>query len=434
MFQDVTERKQAQDALIKAKTEAEEKEFLLRESQKAGHAGSYFMDFRTGFWTSSDSLNQIFGLDAGYDRTVDGWLAIVHPDDRDMMNRYLAEEVVVKKQKFEKEYRIIRKSDGALRWVYGFGKTEYDEDNRIVSMFGIIQDITPRKQAEVDLRDKTAQLENLTRNLEQRVQEEIALRLKNEQMLIQQSKLAAMGEMLGAIAHQWRQPLNVLGLIVQNLEDAHVHGELDKGYVERTVEKSMAQIERMSRTIDDFRKFFLPDKERSVFDTMRAVGEVISLFAAQLSGNNIDFQMTCSTHGKSFTRVEDIIPCQEKSVSGFRNEFEHVIMNLINNAREAIVERRERGDMPAGEPGLIAFDFRNSGRNILIDVSDNGGGIPDDIIGRVFEPYFTTKDPSKGTGLGLYMSAVIVTEHMQGRLTVKNRGHGAVFTIELPQA
>ncbi|MHB8846591.1 MAG: sensor histidine kinase [Nitrospirota bacterium] len=243
-----------------------------------------------------------------------------------------------------------------------------------------------------------------------------------------------MGEMLGAIAHQWRQPLNILGLIIQNLGDAHSFGELNRERIEQTVQRSMSQIRHMSKTIDDFRTFFQPDKERSSFDTMKAVGDVLSLFSAQLSANNIDFQLTCRTHRRTFTRVEEIVPCEEKLVKGFRNEFEHVIMNLINNAREAIVERRERGDLLEHERGRISFDFENSGGKILIEVSDNGGGIPEEVIGRVFEPYFTTKDPAKGTGLGLYMSTVIVKDHMQGRLTVRNSGQGAVFTIELPQA
>jgi signal transduction histidine kinase len=143
--------------------------------------------------------------------------------------------------------------------------------------------------------------------------------------------------------------------------------------------------------------------------------------------------MTCRTHGRSFAKVEDIVPCGEKTITGFRNEFEHVIMNLINNAREAIIERRERGDMPEQESGRIAFEFQTTDRKVLVEVIDNGGGIPEDVIGSIFEPSFTTKDPAKGTGLGLYMSTVIVEDHMQGRVTAKNCGQGAVLTIELPR-
>ncbi len=281
--------------------------------------------------------------------------------------------------------------------------------------------------------EKTVQLEDLTRSLEQRVASEIASRIKGEQVLIQQSKMAAMGEMLGAIAHQWRQPLNVLGLIIQNLEDAHARGELDRAYLERTVQKAMTQIDRMSRTIDDFRSFFLPDKERTRFDVMQAVGEVFSLLSAQLVAGNISFRLACRDHGVCFTRVEDIAPCPDKTVTGFRNEFEHVIMNMVTNAREAIVEARASGKLAEYAPGRIACEFRSADGRLCIDVSDNGGGMPEDILDRIFEPYFTTKGPDKGTGLGLYMSKVIVEEHMRGKLSARNSADGAVFTIELPR-
>lgn len=296
-----------------------------------------------------------------------------------------------------------------------------------------VQDISELKRAENVLYEKTRQLEELTKHLEQRVEQEVALRYKGEQTLLQQSKLAAMGEMLGAIAHQWRQPLNALGLIVQNIKDAYDYHELDKEQIESAVAKSMAQIRHMSKTIDDFRNFFLPDKEWTSFDVMQAMGHVLSLFSAQLTANGIDFRLTCHTHKKTFTQVEEIVACQEKTIRGFRNEFEHVIMNLVNNAREAILERRESGRMGMNERGLLVFDFRQYEGVVQIEMSDNGGGMPDEVLDRVFEPYFTTKGPSKGTGVGLYMSKVIIEEHMHGKLRVRNSANGAVFTIELPQ-
>jgi PAS domain S-box-containing protein len=312
------------------------------------------------------------------------------------------------------------------------GISIFDDEGRFKGYRGIDRDISERKRAESALRDKTRQLEDLYRNLEQRVQEEVSLRRKNEEMLVQQSKMAAMGEMLGAIAHQWRQPLNTLGLIVQNLRDAHAQGELDEQYLETTVKKSMVQIQHMSKTIDDFRNFFRPGKDRANFDTMQAVCNVLSLFSAQLVAHEIDFRMICHTHGKTFNRVEDIVPCQEKTARGFQNEFEHVMMNIINNAREAIVERRETGRMLGNGRGIIIVEFRKVNDRITIDVGNNGIAIPENIINRIFEPYFTTKGPAKGTGLGLYMSKVIIEDHMHGRLTAKNGDQGAVFTIELP--
>ena len=299
-------------------------------------------------------------------------------------------------------------------------------------IFSVIRDITERKQVEQVLQEKTRQLEDLTRNLEKKVAEEIAVRMKNERMMMQQSKLAAMGEMLGAIAHQWRQPLNVVGLIVQRIEDAYARGKLDREYLEETVEKAMSQILHMSKTIDDFRSFYKPDKEKTVFDAMRAVGDVLSLVSAQLAADNIIYRLTCHTHGKTFENEADVVFCAEKVVEGFRNEFEHAILNLVNNARDAIIEKKARGGIVASERGLLSFDFYDANGKVIIKVSDNGGGIPPEAMGSIFDPYFTTKETTKGTGLGLYMSKVIVEDHMQGKLSVDNTEGGVIFTIELP--
>jgi PAS domain S-box-containing protein len=302
----------------------------------------------------------------------------------------------------------------------------YNDRDEIIAVLGITRDVTTRRQEEEALRE-------LTRTLELRVEEEIGRRLKNEQMLVQQAKLAAMGEMLGAIAHQWRQPLNTLALCVQNINEAFIHEELDRAYLDRTVGKSMDQIRHMSKTIDDFRNFFQPDKERSLFDTMGAVGEVLSLLSAQLTSNDIAFRLTCHTHGKSFEVVADIASCPEKMVDGFKNEFEHVILNLISNAKDAIAARREGLPGAGSGRGLITFDFFNRGGGLVIEVGDNGTGIPATILPRIFEPYYTTKEQAKGTGIGLYMSRIIIEDHMHGTLTAENRDQGAVFTITIPQ-
>ncbi len=296
----------------------------------------------------------------------------------------------------------------------------------------VFRDITERKKAEQALREKTLQLEDLTRNLEKKVEAETAIRAKNERMLIQQAKMAAMGEMLGAIAHQWRQPLNVVGLIIQNMQEVHEKGRLDRDYIDKSVEKAMQHVERMSRTIDDFRNFYKPDKEKAIFDAMRAVGDVLNLLHAQLLSDNIRYRLTCHTHQKVFEHEADIIICAEKTVEGFKNEFEHVMLNLINNARDAILEDRVRRKLEPTHKGLLCFDFYSTDGAVIIKISDNGGGILPDAIDRVFHPYFTTKETTKGTGLGLYMSKVIVEEHMSGNLSAENNEHGAVFTIELP--
>ncbi|MDA8100432.1 MAG: PAS domain S-box protein [Nitrospiraceae bacterium] len=426
MFQDVTSRKDAAERL-------QESERLFREAIE-------FLPMPIGIAAEDGSIHrynksfvETYGFTVRDIPTIEAWLVKAYPDTayrercRQVWQSDVQKAVAMQGSTPTREYDVTCK-DGRVKNVEITMRP-------IGSLFiAAFYDVTARKHVEKDLVEKTLQLEDLTRSLEQRVSEEIATRVKGEQLLIQQSKMAAMGEMLGAIAHQWRQPLNALGLIIQNLRDAHAYGELDKDYLERTVEKSMAQLRHMSKTIDDFRNFFQPDKERGVFDTMRAVGDVLSLFSAQMAASGIDFQLICRDHNKTFTRLDEIAPCPNKTMIGFRNEFEHVIMNLINNARDAIIDGRESGRLDRNARGSIVCEFRQAGGMVTITLSDNGGGMPDDILSRVFEPYFTTKGPGKGTGLGLYMSKVIIEDHMQGKLSARNGDEGAVFTIELPRA
>jgi signal transduction histidine kinase len=283
-----------------------------------------------------------------------------------------------------------------------------------------------------ELEDKTRQLEAFTSGLEQRIAEEIALRQRNEQMLFQQSKLASMGEMIGAIAHQWRQPLNVLGLIVQNFRDDVAEVEASPAVregVDRMVGRSMTQIRQMSKTIEDFRGFFVPDREETDFDAMVAAGEVVSLVSAQLASSRVTVQLVCHAHGRVASSAADVVPCAENTIRTRRNEFEHVVLNLVNNAREAILERRHRD----GGGGAITIEFRGAADPLTIEIRDDGGGVDPALLDRIFEPYFTTKLRS-GTGLGLYLSKLILEEHCHGRLSARNEDDGAVFHIELPRA
>ena len=265
------------------------------------------------------------------------------------------------------------------------------------------------------------------------MREETTRRLRQEMILVQQSKLAAIGEMLGAIAHQWRQPLNVLALVVQNLKDAHAHDQLDQHSIETTVDKAMLQIRHMSRTIEDFRRFFQPDKAVTDFDAMEAVGTVLTLVSAQLASNDIQFRLHCLTHGRTAGRIEEIVSCREKTVRGFRNEFEHVVLNLVENAREAILERRKRERAGAGT-GLLEFLFRTEGGRAMVTLRDNGGGVDEHLLERIFEPFVTTKAATDCSGLGLYLARVIVEEHLHGELRAANEADGAAFTMVLPLA
>lgn len=232
-----------------------------------------------------------------------------------------------------------------------------------------------------------------------------------EAILFQQSKLASMGEMIGNIAHQWRQPLNALAITIQDVEDAYEFGELDKNYIDQMSEKSMAQINYMSKTIDDFRDFVKPNQKLERFDLYEAVSEALSLVSQSLEKYGVNYAIKePSTALKAFW---------------YSNEFKQVIVNLLNNAKDAIVENKI-------EDGQIEITFSQDQENSKVFVQDNAGGIANEVIDRIFEPYFTTKEEGKGTGIGLYMSHIIITEKMHGELEVKNVEGGALFTITLP--
>ncbi|UCG78249.1 MAG: hypothetical protein JSV21_12000 [Nitrospirota bacterium] len=292
-------------------------------------------------------------------------------------------------------------------------------------------EITERKEIEEKLQVKSGQLEILNKTLEEKVLEEIESRRQQEQILIQQSKLASMGEMVGAIAHQWRQPLSALGSIIQNIYDAYTFDSLDRDYIERSVDRSIKQINFMSKTIDDFRNFFTPEKEKTTFDVKFAIGEILSLLDAQLKNNYISYRLTCHAHHVSVDECADLIRCDDMITTTYKNEFEQVVLNLIRNATDAIMNRRQIGSLPHDVQGMIDFGFYQEDGHIIIRISDNGGGIPGNIMHRIFEPYFTTKEQGRGTGIGLYMSKIIVEQSMKGSLLAENNNEGAMFTIML---
>ncbi|KJR41625.1 PAS sensor protein [Candidatus Magnetoovum chiemensis] len=304
-------------------------------------------------------------------------------------------------------------SDGSIHTYMTIKFPLIDTNNVSYALCVISTDITEKKRSEIELRE-------LNMNLEKKVKQEIEKRRQKEQLLLQQSKMAAMGEMIGAIAHQWRQPLNSLAIIVQDIEDAYEYGELNKEYLSDTVVKSMNQIKFMSKTIDDFRNFFIPSKEKSLFNVKDAIENVISIVNPQLKNNDIAINIQCDDIN------EDLL-----IVSGFPNEFKQVIINLINNAKDAILDKTTKVHIK-NYYGRITIKILIEHDNVVINVIDNAGGIGENIIERIFEPYFTTKEESKGTGIGLYMSKTIVEKNMGGKLFVENIKNGASFYIKLP--
>ncbi|MBF0459279.1 MAG: PAS domain-containing protein [Nitrospirae bacterium] len=282
-----------------------------------------------------------------------------------------------------------------------------DENGAVIGTVGIAHDITKRKRLEDELKE-------LNMTLEQRVVEETNKRLTQEHLLIQQSKMASMGEMIGLIAHQWRQPLNAIGLTVQDIKEAYNYGELNEDYIKNTVDTTMNQVCFMSKTIDDFRDFFKPSKEQVRFDVKSAIEELLLMFAQMFNKSDIDINIETG---------QDTILVTE----GYPNELKQVILNILNNAKDAISSKREVGNELQGR---IEINLSNNEQKdkIIVSMRDNGGGIPEHVIEKIFEPYFTTKG-TIGTGIGLYMSKTIIETNMGGTLSARNIDGGAEFMI-----
>lgn len=247
------------------------------------------------------------------------------------------------------------------------------------------------------------------KELEDKVEKAVEKNIQQNRLIMQQNRLVAMGEMINNIAHQWRQPLNSLGLIIQKFEFFKEHGILSDEKIQKNVSKGMLQIKKMSSTIDDFRNFFKQDKEMHVFFMQDLIDESIGFMENILEEHNIAI-------------TSNIEPSTQ--IRTYKNELIQVMINLINNAKDALVETRE-----TDRKIQICCNVENE--SILLAVKDNAGGVPEEIIDQIFDPYFSTKEEGKGSGIGLYMSKTIIEENMKGKLEVANEDDGAVFKISL---
>jgi predicted ATPase/signal transduction histidine kinase len=245
--------------------------------------------------------------------------------------------------------------------------------------------------------------------LEKRVADEVAKNREKDHLLIQQSRLAVMGEMINNIAHQWRQPLNSLGLVLGNLKDAWRFNELTGEYLENQCAEGWLYIENMSQTINDFRHFFSPNKNKEIFGIKQAIQESVTLVETSFAADNVDIIIDAP---------DDI------EINGFPNEYAQVLLNLVTNAKEAILEHGNKSS------GTITISLKRHENIAKVTISDNGGGIPENIMSRLFEPYFSTKE--SGTGIGLYMSKMIIENSMNGQINTRNILGGAEFNILTP--
>lgn len=245
---------------------------------------------------------------------------------------------------------------------------------------------------------------------------DISKRVDAEAQLMQAHKMAAVGEMLGVIAHQWRQPLNTLSTYISSLQAAQLAGSLNRSFVEKIVAGADGQIKFMSKTIDDFRNFFRPSKIKERFNLLEVVVTAVKLMEAQIKSGDIQLTVHNKTESSSLM------------VFGYKSEFVHVLVNLVANARDALMEKAS-----SDQSFKKRLDIRISSdqEHVVIDILDNGPGIPEHIMPLIFNPYYTTKSSKSGTGVGLYMAKMIVEKEMNGQLSAQNLDGFTKFSIQL---
>lgn len=263
----------------------------------------------------------------------------------------------------------------------------------------------------IELQQAKAQLESLNLSLQKRVDDTITELRQKDQVLISQGRQAAMGEMIGNIAHQWRQPLNALSMLITNIQFAQMHNQLNEEYLNESAATANRLIQKMSSTISDFRNFFSPDKEKVAFSALGQVRNAVELVNAAFSNSNIRININ----------LED-----DCLLYGFPNEYSQVLLNILSNSKDAITAQNP----PL--TGHIEITIKVADGMGSVSLRDNGGGIPEETLDKIFEPYFSTKN--NGTGIGLYMSKMIIERNMDGRLSAHNTQDGAEFVILTPLA
>ena len=305
-----------------------------------------------------------------------------------------------------------------------------DENQNIIEFIAIRYDVTAevelkksleQKEKELEqlnlnleqkVKEQTKQLKELNKTLENRVNEEIKKNEEKQKLLFWQSRMASLGQMLANIAHQWRQPLTELNLTLFNMKKASIQNNEKK--VDELYKESKTLISSMSSTIDDFTNFFNPQKEKKSFEIKDAINEALIILRKVIELENIHIQID--------------VPIDYK-VIGVSNELSQVVINLIQNSKDAFIQNdiTNRTIIITLKEELI-LDKKYA----LLELKDNAGGISKENIDKIFDPYFTTKYKSQGTGLGLFMSKMIIEKSLEGELSHKNIDDGSLFTISIP--
>ena len=376
----------------------------------------------------NDEFCKISGY--SYDELIGQNHNIVRHPDVSTSNFESLWKTILSKKPFKATVKNLSK-DGSTVYLNTTITPILDKNENIIEFIAIRYDVT----AEVELKkhleikekeleqlnltleqkviEQTKQLQELNKTLEQRVLEEIKKNEEKQKMLFWQSRMASLGQMIGNIAHQWRQPLTELNLTLFNMKKASVQNNEKK--VEELYKESKLLISNMSATIEDFSNFFNPQKEKKSFEIKEAVNEALMILRKVIENESINLQID--------------VPINYK-VLGVSNELSQVIINLIQNAKDAFI----LNDIKNKKITIVLREEQILNKKYsLLEISDNAGGISKENIDKIFEPYFTTKHKSQGTGLGLFMSKMIIEKSLDGTIKHKNITEGSTFTISIPK-
>jgi len=321
-------------------------------------------------------------------------------------------------QQWQGEVKNLKK-DGGYYWVKAIVTPEYDIQNKLIGYSSIRQNITDKKKVEElsqtlekKVEERTKELKKLNDTLEDKIKEEASKNIQKELQLFEQSKMANLGAMIGNIAHQWRQPLSAISTISSAIKIKEEHNILKENELSKSMDSIVEKTQYLSETITTFRNFLKEKKEFREVILQDRIKVAIKIVNTILEDKNI----------KLYTNIQEKNPIKIKMVIG---ELTEVIINILNNAKDVLIENE------IDDP-WIKLNLEIQKSLAIITIEDNAGGIPNHILSKIFDPYFTTKEDKQGTGLGLHMSHDIIHKSLKGNIYAKNTQYGAKFFVEVP--
>ncbi len=378
------------NSMISALKKSEESYERLRERLELAFEGT-----QDGLWDwnlSEDSVyfSPIWKKMLGYEdheipNKFSSWQERVHPDDLDNAMKDVQDHIDGKTQMYKNIHRLKHK-DGHWIWNLARAKAIYNQDRKAIRMVGTNADITELKRLEKALDDQ-------------------------EELMIAQSRHAAMGEMISMIAHQWRQPITVITMGANNMLVDIELGNTSEEKLRHEANSIVAQAQYLSKTIDDFRDFFRPNKNKEEVKVQDVFNEAVNIIGKSFEHDNISLSINGNEIG---------------TIKTYSRELLQVFLNLLKNSKEALVEHTK-------EHRYIDVLIRSDEDSVITTICDNGGGIEKTTLEKIFDPYFSTKNEQIGTGLGLYMSKTIIEKHMHGRITVTTKEDTTCFEISIPK-